>query len=187
MAVACLVSLGESTLAQPAKREAKAEKRWVYQESIDDISNKKERTVVVVGDKENKTGLVLRVEEGGKPAITLIPGVVMFPDKTDAASKTMGISITMRSTVMEKPRTAMYRMPWMDYKAATIPIGKRSAVAVFAGDSVTFQLDKAGGRFKFATKGEGLEGLQEAVTKALEIAADNQPEGDAPPADKSTP
>lgn len=158
----------------------RAEQRWEYAEEIDDINGTKVRTVVVVGEKA-ASALVLRVEEGKKPTLTLVPGVVMFPDKTDVESKVMGMEITMRSTAMEKPISGMWRMAWMDYKSASVPCGREFAVKkAFAGDSITCQLNKAGKRFKFPTKGEGLEGLQDAVAKAVEIAAPDKPEPDAP-------
>lgn len=155
--------------------QAHAELRWKSTEAVDDISGTKVRTVAVVGE-DNKSALVLRAEEGKKLTLTLVPNTVLFPDKTDVESKVMGILITMRSTVMEKPLSGMWRMAWMDYKSASVSCKRDTAVSkVFAGDSVTVQLDKTGKRFKFATKGDGLEGLQEAVSKAVEIAADDAP------------
>jgi hypothetical protein len=162
---------------------ASAEPRWKYQEGNDDISNTKTRTVAIVGEND-KSVLVLQVEQEKNATLTLVPGVVMFPDKNDVQSKTMGVQITMRSTVMEKPFSTMWRMPWMDYKTAVLRCKRNAVEKVFEGDSVTFQLDKAGKRFRFQTKGDGLEGLQDAVSKALEIAADDAPAANAAPKSK---
>lgn len=158
------------------------EQRWKFDEETDDISNATVRTVAVIAD-DNKSVLILRVEQDKKPTLVLVPNKVLFPDKTDAESKVMGVQITMRSTAMEKPLSGMWRMAWMDYKAASVACSRDSAMnKVFAGESVTFQLDKVGSRFKFGTKGKGLEGLQDAVEKALEIAAADLPPSTTPPA-----
>ena len=157
---------------------AEAEQRWKYSEATDDINNTKVRTVGVVAD-DGKSVLLLRVEDGKRPLLMLMPNQVMFPDKNDPSAKSMGIEISMRSTAMEKPISGMWRMPWMDYKQAQVPCDVAAAKnKVFGGDSVTLQLDKAGKRFKFPTKGEGCEGLQDAVEKAVEIAAPDKQKGD---------
>jgi hypothetical protein len=73
---------------------------------------------------------------------------------------------------MEKPVSGLWVMPWMDYKTAGAPCSVKAAKEkIFAGESVTVELSKTGKRYKFPTKGQGCEGLQEAVAKAVEIAA----------------
>jgi hypothetical protein len=148
-----------------------AEQRWKSNESVDDINNTQVRTVAVVAE-DGKSVLLLHVEEGKKSKLMLIPKEVMFPDKTDMEAKRMHIEVALRSTKMEKPVSGLWVMPWMDYKTAGAPCSVKAAKEkIFAGESVTVELSKTGKRYKFPTKGQGCEGLQEAVAKAVEIAA----------------
>jgi hypothetical protein len=152
-----------------------AEPRWKYDEKKDDITGEKVRTVAVVAD-DKASMLALSVTEGKRAKLVLMPKDVMFPDKVSAESKRMGIDVTMRSTAMDKPVAGKWTMPWMDYKSCSAATGTAFAqTKVFGGESVTFQLDKTGKRYKFMTQGEGMEGLQEAVAKVAEIAAEDKP------------
>lgn len=152
---------------------ASGEQRWRLDENKDDISGKLVRTVAIVGE-DSKSAIVIRVEEGQKATLTIAPADTIFPDKVDVESKSMHVKVTMRSAAMEEPKTVAFRMPWMNYKAASCPISKDAAInRVFAGDSVAFQFDKTGRRYKFPTSGDDCAGLKEAVAKVLEIAADD--------------
>lgn len=155
-----------------------AEQLWKYLETVDEINNTSVRMLSVPGD-DGQSLLALRVEESQAPTLTLSVTQMMLPDETDIDKKFMGIAITMRSTSMEKPMTLKWRMPWMEYKLAVVGCTPDSArEKVFAGDSVTFQLDKIGRRYRFITRGEGYEGLPDALAKVLEAAGKPHTKGD---------
>ena len=152
---------------------AAAEKRWKVAESEDEISGEKKTSLVVMS--EEGSALVLTTRKGKAPYLTLLPAkgrVTIFPDQTDIANKRMAVNITMRSTVMEKPHAASWAMAWMNYNQASTTVEDELARKVFSGDSVTFQFDKMGKRIKFATKGDGYEGLDEAIEKVLPVPAE---------------
>jgi hypothetical protein len=151
---------------------AAAEKRWKVSESEDEISGEKMTSLAVMS--EEGSALVLTMRKGKGSYLTLLPAkgrVTIFPDTTDLPNKRMAVNITMRSTAMEKPHAASWTMTWMNYNQASTPVDDELARKVFSGDSVTFQFDKMGKRIKFATKGDGCEGLAEAVAKVLPVPA----------------
>ena len=154
-----------------------ADQRWKYSETVDDINNTKVRMLAVPSD-DGQSLLALRVEKSQVPRLHLSVSQMMLPDATDIDEKFMGIAITMRSTALEKPLTLKWRMPWGEYKVAVVGCTPSFvSEKAFAGDSVTFQLDKIGKRYKFITRGEGYEGLPDAVAKALEIAGEPPAKG----------
>jgi len=151
---------------------AHAEQRWKFIEETDDISGKDVRVVAVLGD-DNKSALVVRAESGIKATLTITPAATIFPDKTDAATKQMAVQVTLRSTAMDEPKMGLWRMAWMDYDSASVSLSKNGVVKnIFGGDSVAVRLDATERRFKFQTRGDGCEGLQEAVDRVIEIAAE---------------
>jgi hypothetical protein len=149
-----------------------AEKRWKLTAEEDEISGEKMHSLAVAAD--DGSVLVLTTRKDKEPILTLVPAkgrVTIFPDKTDIANKAMFVNLSMRSTVMDKPHSASWRMSWMDYGKAFTTVDEELARKVLSGDSVTFQFDKMGKRIKFPTKGEGLEGLAEAIDEALAATA----------------
>jgi len=155
---------------------AHAEQRWKYTEEKDDISGKDVRIVALVAS-DSKSVLVVRAERGDKATLSIVPADTIFPDKTDVESKQMAVKVTVRSRAMAEPKSGMWRMAWMDYGSASVPVGRNGVIKdVFAGDAVSVQLDATGRRYKFPTRGDGCEGLQEAVEKVMELA----PEKPAP-------
>lgn len=182
----CVFAIATAAVAFSAFTAIGNELRWTLKEQIDDITAKKVRVVGLAGE-DGKSVLVLRAEEGKRPALSVVPAMSIFPDTTDIESKAMGVEITLRSTAMESPRSGTWRMAWMNYKSAATSLSKDEALTkVFAGDSITLQFDKTGRRFKFRTSGAECEGLKEAVAKALELAPDEDASPEAqrrPPAD----
>ncbi len=165
-----LVALLFSALGTPATG---AEKRWKLTAEEDEISGEKMHSLAVAAD--DGSVLVLSTRKGKEPILTLVPAkgrVTIFPDGTDVANKTMSVNITMRSTAMDKPHSASWRMLWMNYGQAFTTVDAALAKKVLSGDAVTFQFDKMGKRIKFPTKGEGLEGFAEALDEALAASAE---------------
>ena len=161
---------------------AEPEQRFAYKQEIDAISGREVRSVVVVSS-DNLGSIFLRVDQGQKPVLGIVPAVVIRPDKTN--DDEVMVRIAHRSTNMEKPSSNIWRMRWMNYKSATIPSSGRGCVEVFEGDSVTFQIETIGKRMTVPTRGEGCEGLQDAVARVLEIAApDPAPAAAQSPASK---
>lgn len=143
--------------------------KLVIREGKDDISGKAWHAVAIVAD-DNKSLLQLKVYEGSAPSLGIIPDDTIFPDKTDAIAKTMEVSVTLRSTAMDKPVTRMWQMPFMKYESAAARYLTEEVEQIFGGDSVTVQFDKVGRRYRFPTAGAGLEKLKEAVAQVLSHA-----------------
>jgi hypothetical protein len=150
-----------------------AEKRWKLSVENDEISGEETRTLAVAAD--DGSALVLSVQQGKPPLLTVVPAkatVTIFPDATDIDNKTMAVNITMRSTAMKAPHSASWRMLWMNYGQASAQVTPDLARKVFTGDSVTLQFDKIGRRIKVPTKGPGLEGFDEALKETLGAIAE---------------
>ena len=148
------------------------EKRWNLSVENDDISGEKTHTLAVAAD--DGSALVLSARQGKPPILTVVPAkttITIFPDATDTGNKSMSVKITMRSTKMDRPHSAAWRMLWMNYGQASVQISPELAQSVFSGDSVTVQFDKMGKRIKFPTKGAGLDGFEEALKQTLDALA----------------
>ena len=150
-----------------------AEQRWKLSQAEDEISGEMTHSLAVATD--DASVLVLTTRKGKEPLLTLVPAkrtLTIFPDGTDVKNKSMSVNISMRSTKMEKPHAAAWRMLWMNYGQAFTPIDADLAQKVFSGNSVTVQFDKMGKRIKFLTKGEGFDGFEDALQKALSVGTD---------------
>jgi hypothetical protein len=150
---------------------ASAEQQFKYQDSVDPISNEPVRSVAV-NDTTGKAALVFRAENGKKPTMTLVTTDAMFPDKVDAKSKMMGINVTFRSSVMDKPKSGVFVMPWMNYKSAACVVSNDDTLTkkIAGAETMTVQLDKTGVRYTFPLSGEGFDGFDEAIGKVSEVA-----------------
>lgn len=161
--IACLMAISCAV--------ASAEQRFKYEDSVDPISNESVRSVAV-SDTTGNAALVFRAENGKKPTMTLVTNDTMFPDKVDAESKMMGINVTFRSNVMDKPKSGMFVMPWMNYESAACLVSNGDTLTkkIAGADTITVQLDKTRVRYTFPLSGEGFDGFDEAIGKVSEVA-----------------
>jgi hypothetical protein len=150
-----------------------AENRWKLSVEEDEITGEQMHSLALAAD--DGSVLVLITQQGKEPLLTLVPAkaaVTIFPDATDAADKTMNVNITMRSTKMPKAHSASWSMLWMNYGQASTSVPADLASNLFSGESVTIQFDKMGKRIKFPTKGDGLQGFDQALERTLKVVAD---------------
>ena len=163
--ILCLVTM---TLA--ADHAHGTQKQYVASEIKDDISGETIYSIAVMGE-DRKSMIKVSVAEKKQPVLTIRPADTIFPDVTNANVKVMSVSLTMRSNLMDAPTTRAWAMAWMDYKSASTSLTTNEAESLLTGDSVTFQFDKVGKRYRFLTNSEGMDGFADALRGVLSHAA----------------
>ena len=163
--IACVV-IGGSSVPRCAEPEFK------YSESVDKLTNANQRQLIVVAE-DGKSTIELR-QTDGKPGLQIFidPTKTIFPDVVDTATGgSMSVSVTLRSSIMEKPTAVRCGMNMMQYDFCYFNVAPKSAQKLFSGDFITLQMARTGDVMTFPTGGDDFNAaVSKVVAPAEELA-----------------
>jgi hypothetical protein len=141
---------------------ASGETKFTFQEYRDKLSNQMTRRLVVTGE-DGKSTIELRQTDGDDKLMVFIdPAGVIFPDIVEDLQ--MAVSVTLRSSEMEKPVTVRCGMHTMEYDFCYFGVRPKPARKLFSGEQVTIKMARTAETVTFPLGGAEYE---EALGKVL--------------------
>ncbi len=142
-----------------------AEEAWKYNESVDELTTKRVKTLAVA-DETGKHFLALTDSEGKMTLVLVTNGLgdAIFPDSV-AQPK---VDITIRGSETKSVVVPFSTIP-QNLTTAKTAIKPGTARNLFGGEFVILGINKTGKRYKFPTSGDGREGLRAALDKIVPL------------------